>query len=322
MGACRAETIVEKNFDPYVGDGTPHCGFYTQDEVRDVVAYAAERHITVIPEIELPGHSTAALAAYPNLACTGGPFEVSTTWGVHRDIYCPTEETFSFLEDVLTEVMDLFPSRHIHVGGDEVPKDRWEESPVAQAVIRREGLADEDELQSWFIRRIDTFLNAHGRALIGWDEILEGGLAPNATVMSWRGTEGGIAAARQGHDVIMSPNDDLYLDHYQADPAGEPLAIGGLTTLQDVYAFEPVPAELTPVEARHVLGAQGNVWTEYMATEEYVEYMVFPRALALAEVVWTPADRRSWDGFAARLPARIAALQADGVNVRVPDFLR
>lgn len=321
-GACRAETIVEKNFDPYVGDGTPHCGFYTQDEVREIVAYAAERHVTVIPEIEMPGHSTAALAAYPELACTAGPFEVSTTWGVRRDIYCPKEETFTFLEGVLTEVMDLFPSHYIHIGGDEAPKLRWEQSAVAQAVIRREGLADEDELQSWFIRRIETFLNAHGRAIIGWDEILEGGLAPNATVMSWRGTEGGIAAARQGHDVIMSPNDDLYLDHYQADPEGEPLAIGGLTTLEDVYAFEPIPTELTLDEAVHVLGAQGNVWTEYMDTEDYVEYMVFPRALALAEIVWTPADRRSWDSFRMRLADRIAALQADDVNVRVPEFLR
>ena len=206
ISSLRRETILEKNFDPYVGDGIPHAGFYTQDEVRDIVAYAAARNIEVIPEIELPGHSRAALAAFPELACTEGPFEVSTIWGVHDDIYCPREETFEFLENVLTEVLDLFPSELIHVGGDEAPKKRWEESDVAQAVIRREGLADEDELQSWFIRRIETFLLSKGRRLIGWDEILEGGLAPQATVMSWRGMEGGIEAARMGHDVVMTPN--------------------------------------------------------------------------------------------------------------------
>jgi hexosaminidase len=213
VGACRDETILEKNFDPYVGDGARYCGFYTQDEVREIVAYAKSRYVTVIPEIELPGHSTAALAAYPHLACTEGPFEVATVWGVHPDIYCPKEETFAFLEDVLTEVMELFPGTYIHIGGDEAPKTRWEESDVAQAVIRREGLADEHELQSYFIQRIERFLNAHGRRLIGWDEILEGGLAPEATVMSWRGVVGGIEAARQGHDVIMTPYSDVYFDY-------------------------------------------------------------------------------------------------------------
>jgi hexosaminidase len=318
VGSCRRETILEKNFDPYVGDGIPYCGYYTQDEIREIVAYAAERYVTVMPEIEMPGHSVAALAAYPELACTDGPFEVFTKWGVTADIYCPKEETFAFLEDVLTEVMALFPSRYIHVGGDEAPKTRWKESDVAQTVIRREGLADESELQSYFIRRIERFLNAHGRRLVGWDEILEGGIAPEATVMSWRGMEGGIEAARQGHDVIMTPGSHVYLDFYQGDPAWEPLAIGGYTPLDRVYAFEPVPEELTSEEARHVLGAQGNVWTEYIATSDHVEYMVFPRLLALSEVVWSPKDARDWDGFASRLPAQFRRLDRYGVNYRVP----
>ena len=319
VGSCRAETMVEKNFDPYIGDGTPYCGYYTQDEVREVVAYAKERFITVIPEIEMPGHSVAALAAYPELACTPGPFEVATVWGVKPDIYCPKEETFAFLEDVLTEVMELFPSPYIHIGGDEAPKDRWEESELAQAVIQREGLADEHELQSWFIRRIESFLNANGRALVGWDEILEGGLAPNATVMSWRGMAGGTDAARQGHDVIMTPNSHVYLDHYQGDTLQEPLAIGGFSPLERVYAFEPVPPELSPTEAEHVLGGQGNVWTEYMATTEYVEYMILPRLLALSEVVWSPVRKRDWTSFLGRLPSHLDRLDGMGANYRVPD---
>lgn len=321
VGAWRRETILEKQFDPYVGDGQPYGGYYTQDEVRAVVAYAAERHVTVIPEIELPGHSVAALAAYPELACTDGPFEVATIWGVHEDIYCPSERTFTFLEDVLTEVLALFPSPYIHIGGDEVPKRRWKESAVAQEVIRREGLKDEAELQSWFVRRIETFLRARGRRLVGWDEILEGGLAPDATVMSWRGMSGGIEAARQGHDVVMTPGSHLYFDHYQGPRETEPLAIGGFTTLARVYDFEPVPPNLTPEEARHVLGAQANVWTEYITTPAQVEYMALPRMLALAEVVWTPTAARAWDDFARRLPDQLARLDALGVRYRIPEPL-
>jgi hexosaminidase len=319
VGSQRGETILEKNFDPYVGDGIPYGGFYTKDEVRDIVAYAAERFVTVIPEIEMPGHSVAALAAYPELACTEGPFEVATVWGVSDEIFCPHERTFDFLEGVLTEVMEMFPSPYIHIGGDEAPKTRWEESDVAQEVMRREGLADENELQSWFIRRIERFLLEHDRRLIGWDEILEGGLAPQATVMSWRGVGGGIEAARQGHDVIMTPTSHMYFDYYQAeDPSGEPLAIGGYLPLEKVYAFEPVPLELGTSEARHVLGTQANVWTEYIKTPEHAEYMAYPRALALAEVAWTPAARRDWSGFAARLPAQLARLDALEVNYRIP----
>jgi len=321
VGAWRKETMVEKNFDPYVGDATPYGGFYTQDEIRDIVAYAQQRYVTIIPEIEMPGHSLAALAAYPELACTPGPFEVGTRWGVFEDIYCPKEETFTFLENVLTEVMDLFPGEYIHIGGDEAPKERWQESEVAQAIIQREGLADEAALQSWFVQRIERFLNAHGRRLIGWDEILEGGLAPNATVMSWRGTEGGIEAARQGHDVVMTPTSHLYFDFYQGDPDAEPLAIGGYTPLERVYDFEPVPEELTPAEARHVLGAQGNVWTEYIATEDHVEYMVFPRMFALSEVVWTDPEPRDFRDFARRLPWHLDRLDAQGIRYRIPDVV-
>jgi hexosaminidase len=319
VGSCRSESQLEKHSRPYVGDKTPHCGFYTQDEVRDVVAYAAKRHITIIPEIEMPGHSLAALASYPELGCGPGPYQVSTRWGVFPDIYCPKEETFTFLENVLTEVMDLFPSRYIHIGGDEAPKTVWEKSPIAQAVIKREGLKDEHELQSYFVQRIEKFLNAHGRSIIGWDEILEGGLAPNATVMSWRGVQGGIAAAKQGHDVVMTPTGYLYLDYYQGDPKQEPLAIGGFVPLEKVYGYEPVPPELTPEEAKHILGAQGNLWTEYIATTDQVEYMVLPRMLAVAEVDWSPREKRDWAGFQARLPEQFRRLDALGYNFHVPD---
>ncbi len=319
VGAFRRETMLEKNFDPYVGDGIPHGGFYTKEQIREVVAYATERYVTVIPEIEMPGHALAALASYPELACTPGPFEVGTRWGVFDDVFCPTEHTFTFLENVLTEVMELFPGPWIHIGGDEVPRVRWRESEEAQAVMRREGLANEDELQSWFIARIERFLHEHGRRLIGWDEILEGGLPPRATVMSWRGMAGGIEAARQGHDVIMTPTDHAYFDYYQGDPAGEPLAIGGYTPLERVYAFEPVPDELTPDEARHILGPQANLWTEYVRTPEHLEYMLLPRLLALAEVAWSPREVRDRAGFEARLPAALESLDRLGVHYRIPD---
>jgi hexosaminidase len=318
VAAFRRETILAKNFDPYIGDRKPYGGFYTQDEVRQVVDYASSRYVTVIPEIEMPGHSTAALAAYPELACTEGPFEVATIWGVLEDIYCQSEETFAFLQNVLAEVLDLFPSRYIHIGGDEAPKTRWEESGLAQEIIRREGLEDEEELQSYFIKRIEQYLLEHDRRLIGWDEILEGGLAPQATVMSWRGTAGGIEAARQGHDVIMTPTTHVYFDYYQGDPLFEPLAIGGYIPLERVYEFEPVPEELTPEEARHVLGAQANVWTEYMKTTADVEYMVLPRMLALSEVVWSPKEARNWDRFLSALPQQFQLLDGQRVSYRIP----
>jgi len=316
VGAYRSETMVEQNFDPYVGDGIRYGGYYTQDQIRDVVAYAADRYVTIIPEIEMPGHSTAAIAAYPELGCTNTQVAVASVWGVHENVFCPKEETFQFLEDVLSEVISLFPGPYIHIGGDEAPKTQWEASPIARSVIEREGLTDEHELQSYFIKRIETFLLSRNRRLIGWDEILEGGLAPEATVMSWRGVEGGIEAARQGHDVIMTPTSHVYFDYYQADPETEPLAIGGFLPLSKVYEFDPVPSELTEQEARHILGAQGNVWTEYLKTPEQVEYMAFPRMLALSEVVWSPAGSRNWENFVQRLSRGLQLLDRIGVNYR------
>jgi hexosaminidase len=321
IGSYRKETIKLQFFYPYVGDRVPHGGYYTQEQVRDIVAYARDRHITVIPEIEMPGHAQAALASYPELACTPGPFEVSTIWGVHKDVFCPKEETFRFLEGVLTEVVDLFPGQYVHIGGDEVPKDRWKESPVAQAVIRREGLKNEEELQSYFIRRIEKFLNAKGKRLIGWDETLEGGLAPNAIVMSWRGEGGGIEAARQGHEVVMAPTGYCYFDYVQGDLRREPLNIGARLTLDTVYSYDPIPDELRPSEAKYILGAQGAMWTEYQKTQEAVEYMVFPRLLALSEVVWSPPARKDYESFLRRLPYHLGRLERHRVAFRIPEPL-
>lgn len=317
IGSQRKETILEKNFDPYVGDGKPYGGYYTQEEIKEIVAYAQERQVTIVPEIEMPGHSLAALAAYPELGCAAGPYEVGTKWGVYDDIYCPSELTFEFLENVLTEVMALFPSKYIHVGGDEAPKTAWKQSNVAQDVIKREGLKDEFELQSYFIQRIERFLNANGRQLIGWDEILEGGLAPGAAVMSWRGEAGGIEAAEAEHYVVMSPNAEMYFDHYQANPANEPLAIGGYTTIESVYQYEPIPAALDEEYHQYILGAQANVWTEYMKTSDHVEYMVYPRAVALAETVWTKPENKDWDKFLEKLKHQYSLLDARNVNYHV-----
>ncbi|MFY0591661.1 MAG: beta-N-acetylhexosaminidase [Roseivirga sp.] len=314
VGSQRKETIVEKNFNPFVGDGKPYGGFYTQEEVKEIVAYAAERHVTVVPEIEMPGHSLGALAAYPELGCGPGPYEVGTRWGVYEDIYCPSEKTFAFLQDVLTEVIDLFPGDYIHIGGDEAPKAVWKKSELAQQVIKREGLKDEFELQSYFIKRIEKFLVGKGKKLIGWDEILEGGLAPEATVMSWRGEKGGIEAAENGHDVVMSPNADMYFDHYQANPETQPLAIGGFTTLESVYHYEPIPKDLDNKHHKHVLGAQANVWTEYMKTSDYVEYMAYPRVVALAETVWTNPEQKDWAKFQEKMEHQYKLLDARGVN--------
>ena len=315
IGAYRDSTLVGKYSDkPQKWDGKRYGGFYTQEQIREVVRYATERHITIIPEIEMPGHSLAALAAYPELACKPGPYRVATTWGVFPDIYCPKEQTFKFLEDVLTEVMELFPGKYIHIGGDEAPKERWKESKLCQQLIKKNGLKNEDELQTYFVERIEKFLNAHGRQLIGWDEILDGGLSPGATVMSWRGVEGGIAAAKAGHDAIMTPGRYCYFDHYQAGPDGEPIAFGGMTTLKDVYGYEPVPEELNKKEAKHILGAQGNVWTEYMTTPEKVEYMVLPRMAALSEVVWTNPENKSWNSFNRRIKDHFKRYKALGWN--------
>lgn len=316
VASCRNETLIgHYNDQPHRFDGRKYCGFYTQREIKDIVEYAQKRFVTIVPEIEMPGHSLAALAAYPELGCTGGPYEVATQWGIFDDVYCAgNEKTFNFLDDVLAEVCSLFPGRYIHIGGDECPKTRWESCAKCQKRMKDEGLKDAHELQSYFIKRIERTLSLHERKLIGWDEILEGGLAPTATVMSWRGTEGGIAAAKAGHDAIMTPGSHCYFDHYQSDPNTEPLAIGGFTTLEKVYSYEPIPEGLTDQQAKHILGAQGNVWTEYMPKPEQVRYMAFPRAAALAEVVWSPKNKRNWADFARRIPRQIARLEAAGVK--------
>jgi hexosaminidase len=309
------------DFKPFVYDGEKHGGYYTQDEARELVKYAADRHITIIPEIELPGHSTAVLAAYPSLGCKDTTYQVPGFWGVHPNIFCPKEETFKFLEDVLTEVMDIFPGKYIHIGGDEVPKEHWKQSDFAQKMISRQKLKDEHELQSYFIVRIEKFLNKHGRRLIGWDEILEGGLAPDATVMSWRGEKGGIAAARKGHDVIMSPNSHLYLNYYQSkDTKSEPVSIGGFVPLEKVYNYHPRPDSLTAAEQKHVLGVQANVWTEYIVTDNRLEYTMFPRELALAEIAWTGREQQDYDDFTTRrLPLRLQELEKMNVFYRIPE---
>ncbi len=306
VGAWR----VNKEYDPWSGreaqqpgEVADFGGFYTQEQIKEIVAYAAERHITVVPEIEMPAHVSAALAAYPEYSCTGGPFTVPTggVWPI-TDIYCAgKEETFKFIEDVLTEVMALFPSEYIHVGGDEATKTEWKKCPLCQARIKNEGLKDEFELQSYFMKRIERFISANGRKMIGWDEILEGGLAPGAAVMSWRGFEGGIEAARSGHNVVMSPVSHCYFDYYQGDPATEPRAFGGYTTLKKVYSFEPVPSDLSPEEAKYVIGGQANLWTEMIASDSHAEYMVLPRMTALSEVLWSPAEKRNWEDFNRRL---------------------
>lgn len=320
IGAFRSETQVGHGSEDFNGDGIPHGGFYTKDEVRDIVAYAAERHVTVIPEIEMPGHALAALAAYPEFACTEGPFEVARTWGVFEDIFCPYDETFDFLETVLSEVIELFPGEYIHIGGDEAPKPRWEESQFVRALMQREGYNDVAQVQSYFIRRIERFLNANGKRLIGWDEILDGGIAPDATVMSWRGTIGGIAASRQGHDVIMTPYSHLYFDYYQSeDRENEPFAIGGYLPLDTVYSYEPVPPQLRAEDAAHIIGAQANVWTEYMKTAEHIEYMLFPRLFALSEITWSDAELKDFGDFRRRIEWHVARLEALGVAFRPLD---
>ena len=313
IGSWRKETLVgHGGKTPFTYDGVPYGGYYTQNEVKEIVAYAQERMITVIPEIEMPGHSLAALASYPELGCTGGPYEVATKWGVFEDIYCTKEETFDFLENVLVEIIELFPSEYIHIGGDEAPKTRWMECVTCQKTINREGLKDEKELQSYFIQRMEKFLNKYDKNIIGWDEILEGGLAPNATVMSWRGTEGGIEAAKMNHDAVMTPGSHCYFDHYQANPKSEPLAIGGYTTLEKVYSYDPIPLDLSEIDSEHILGAQGNVWTEYMISPEHVEYMILPRMAALSEVVWT--GNKDWVYFQKRITDHFKIYEILGYN--------
>ena len=323
IGSQRAQTVIGNYHDrtPQQYDNTPYGGFYTQDQIRDVVKYAADRYITIIPEIEMPGHSEAALAAYPELSCDPSrTYKVSETWGVFYDVYCPSEKTFTFLQDVLTEVMDLFPSKYIHIGGDEVPKNVWKESPFCQKLIKKLKLKNEEGLQSYFIQRMEKFVNSKGRSIIGWDEILEGGLSPNATVMSWRGEAGGIAAAQQNHDVIMTPGSGgLYLDAAQGKLSDEPVGIGGYSPLQKTYSYNPTPPSLTTDQQKHILGAQANLWTEYIATEAKADYMLLPRLLAVSELNWTPLANKNFNDFAnIRLPYHLAWLDKNNFDYRVP----
>ena len=313
VGAQRAESPLPA--DRNTLDDQPYGGFYSQDEVRALVAYARDRHITVLPEIEMPGHAQAALASYPQLGCRGAGYEVRRRWGISDEVFCAgNDEVFDFLESVLNEVMALFPGEFLHIGGDECPKTRWAACPKCQERMRQEGLRDEEELQSWFIRRIEGFLRRKGRRLVGWDEILDGGLAPGATVMSWRGADGGIAAASAGHDVVMSPNTHCYFDYYQrADVENEPPAIGGYLPLERVYEFDPV-AGISEQQQAHVLGGQGNVWTEYLPQEALVEYMTWPRAAALAEALWTAPSPRDYADFQRRLRGHLPRLRRLGVN--------
>jgi hexosaminidase len=328
VGGFRNGTIIGHH--PGTGNDSIHYGgFYTQEEIKDIVKYAKDRYITIIPEIEMPGHSSAAIAAYPELSCfpdestlvkPNTPWagsrsgkQVQQTWGVFEDVYCPSDYTFKFLENVLDEVMQLFPSKYIHIGGDECPKDAWKRSEFCQKLIKEKHLKDENGLQTYFIGRIEKYLNSKGKSIIGWDEILEGGLAPNATVMSWRGEDGGVAAAKQHHHVIMTPGSYCYFDHSQTKDE-DSLTIGGYLPIDTVYNYEPVPKELNDEEAKYVLGAQGNVWTEYIDNNSKLEYMIFPRISALSEVLWSPKEIRNLEDFKARLPAMIKRYEMWGAN--------
>ena len=304
VSAFRDETLIGHYRDePRKFDGKKYGGYYTKDEMKEIVEYARKRYITVVPEIEMPGHSRAVLAAYPELSCTGGPHTVAKLWGVHKEVFCAGKEsTFEFLEKVLIEVSDIFPGEYIHIGGDECPKDRWKEHELDQQRMRKEGLDNENELQSYFIKRIEGILNKLGKRLIGWDEILEGGLAPGAIVQSWRGMEGGISAVDAGHEVIMSPTSHAYFDYYQSkDRLDEPLAIGGYLPLEKVYQFEPVPEEIDSDKEHLVLGGQGNLWTEYISSSDKAEYMVLPRMSAMAEVLWSPRVLLNYRSFSNRM---------------------
>lgn len=315
VGSERYRTLIGHNNEyPRKWDYTTTGGYYTQEQIKDVVAYAQKRFVTIIPEIEMPGHATAAVASYPELSCSGGPFDVEGRWGVFNDVFCTKDETFVFLENVLIEVAALFPSPYIHIGGDECPKVRWERCHICQERIKTEGLKDEHELQSYFVKRMEKVVHKLGKRIIGWDEILEGGIAPDATVMSWRGVQGGISAARQGHDVIMTPSESMYLDFYQSQLQGEPLAIGGYLPIERVYAFNPYVKGLEKEHLKHILGVQANTWTEYMPNAEHREMMVFPRIAAVAEVGWVAESNKNFGSFAKRLPKLMERYDVMGLN--------
>lgn len=319
IGAWRNSTQWGHN--PAEQDRIPHGGFYTQEQIKDIIRYATERYVTIVPEIDLPGHTMSVLATYPDLSCTGGPFTVPETWGIKEEVLClGNEKTYRFVEDVLSEVIDLFPGEYIHIGGDEAPKRRWKECPKCQQHIKLHQLKDEHELQSYFIHHLDEFVTKKGRKIIGWDEILEGGLAPNAAVMSWRGENGGIAAASMGHKVVMAPNNYMYIDYYQSsDHASEPLNIGGLVTLEHLYSYEPYTPKLTKEQCSYIMGVQANVWGEFIHHPDKANYMAYPRAMALAEIGWSFADKKDYDGFRKRLSGCLVDLDREGVTFRIPE---
>jgi hexosaminidase len=317
IGSCRTGTQLDK--DPSRTDGKRYCGFYSQRQIRDVVAYAKRRYVKILPEVEMPGHSTAALAAYPKYACSPGPFKVSSIWGVTSEIYCPTERTFTFLANILSEVASMFPNAYVHIGGDEVPKEAWRKSTFVHALMQREHLKTYDAVQGYFERRMERALSRVGRRMVGWDEILDGGVTRTATVMSWRGDAGGIKAAKRGNDVVMSPDGPLYFDAYQGDQGDEPEAIGGLSTPEMVYDYNPVPPSLRAKQAQHVLGVQGNLWTEYIGSENYLYYMLLPRELALSEIAWSASKRKNWASFVARSGKQYGWLTAHHYNFRIPN---
>lgn len=323
VAAWRNGTQV--GYDRKKTDSIRYGGYYTQDQIKDVVAYAASRYVEVIPEIEMPGHSVAAITAYPDLACnpvsfeTGKPHEVRQVWGVSKDILCAgNDAVFTFLQDVLTEVMPLFPSKYIHIGGDEAPHEAWTKCEKCQQRMKDNGLKNEAELQSWFVRRMEKFINEKGKKIIGWEEIMQGGLTPNATVQSWLGVKSGLKAAQMGNDAIMSPYSHLYFDGYQAESKIEPKAIGYFTPLDTVYAFEPLHPQMTSEDAKHLLGAQGNVWAEFISTEDYFQYMVFPRMDALAEITWTPKEKKNFTNFQQRLKTQLSRYDKKNINYRIP----
>jgi hexosaminidase len=334
VGAYRNGTIIGR-FPGTGNDNQKYGGFYTQEEIKEVVRYAATRYVTIIPEIEMPGHASAAIAAYPELSAFpeesttfppktvwSGPTtgkQVQQTWGVFEDVFVPSENTFKFLEDVIDEVVALFPAPYIHIGGDESPKENWKRSAFCQQLIKEKGLKDEHELQSYFIQRMEKYINGKGKKIIGWDEILEGGLAPNATVMSWRGEKGGIEAAKQKHDVIMTPTTYVYLDYAQTKKE-DSVTIGGYIPLKKVYNYEPIPAELNADEHKYVLGAQANIWTEYVKNNKKLEYMIFPRMTALSEVLWSKKDVKNWDEFQPRLKTQLKRFDVWNINYSKADW--
>ena len=317
VGGCRAGSQVGD--DPNRTDGIPYCGYYTRDEIREVVEYASARYVTIVPEIEGPGHSVSAVSAYPWLGCDGKQYPVRETWGVSTQIMCPTERTFGFIDDVLGEVAALFPGPYIHIGGDEVPRDAWETSPFVTGLMKRGHLKDYDAVQGYFTRRVDQIAAKHHRRIVGWDEILDGGVSSRAVVMAWQGTDRGALAARRGNDVVISPDGQLYFDGAQGDQQYEPLSIGGFLSTEMVYDFDPIPTGLLPDQAQHVLGVQANLWTEYVPTADHLFYMLLPRELALAESAWTPRSQMNWSDFQTRLAAELVRFDAEGVPFRIPD---